>query len=168
MALLSWLTRPTTRTTATKLRTTLSVNQLEAREVPAAGLLGHFNANAAAHANPNALAHANPHAAMISPLPTTQSSSISGLIQLNAGAGAVSPWFATTVSLSLNGVVVQTVTANPDGSYQFTVSLDQPATYTLTARMADGSSLYVAAPVSVTLLPGQQLTGQNLVFLPNG
>ena len=101
-------------------------------------------------------------------MPTTQSSSISGFILLNSGAGLAAPSFAATVSLSLNGTVVQTVTANPDGSFKFTVSLDQPATYTLTARMADGSSLYVAAPVSVTLLPGQQLTGQNLVFLPNG
>ena len=158
----SWLTtrRPTT-VPRTKPRTILSVDQLEARDVPAAGL---FNPVAAAHA----LAHANPNAAFTAPVPTTQSSSISGFILLNSGAGLAAPSFAATVSLSLNGTVVQTVTANPDGSFKFTVSLDQPATYTLTARMADGSSLYVAAPVSVTLLPGQQLTGQNLVFLPNG
>ena len=162
MNLFSWLTTPRT---APNRRTLLSVDQLEAREVPAAGIRSHFNANAAAHANPNAIAHANVHAALF---PASQSSSISGFVQVDSGAGAGVPWFATTVSLSLNGTVVQSITANPDGSFKFTVSLDQSATFKLEATMADGSSLYLAAPVSGTLAPGGQLTAQNLLFTANG
>ena len=154
MNLFSWLTTP--RTT-TKRRTLLSVDQLEARDVPAAGILSHFNAHG----------HHGHHAHHAHNAQATQSS-ISGIVQIDTGAGAGAPWFATTVSLSLNGTVVQTVTANPDGSFKFTVSLDQSATFKLEATMADGSSLYLAAPVSGTLAPGGQLTGQNLLLTANG
>src|SRR4051812_10289951 len=113
----SWLTGRTTHKPTTKLRTTLSLESLDSREVPSA---------AALHANPNALLHANPHAAFIAPV---QSSSISGVVQVDSGAGATSPYFAVTVSLSINGTVVQTVNANPDGSFAFTLSSGQSGTY---------------------------------------
>ena len=63
--------------------------------------------------------------------------------------------------------MVQTVTANPDGSFKFTVSLDQSATFKLEAT-AVGNSQYSALPVSGTLAPGGQLTGQNLLLTANG
>jgi hypothetical protein len=164
---MSWFTRRTAKTTtATNLRTTLSLNQLESREVPAS-LKSNFNPVAAAHASPNAAAHASANAAIVSPTPNS-SVSISGFVQVDSGAGVMTPSFATKVTLYVNGSLFGTVDANPNGSYSFTLSLNQPATYKLQATMADGSSAYLAAPLSGSLLPGQQLQGQNLLFLPNG
>ena len=100
----------------------------------------------------------------------TQTSSISGYILLDSGAGPMAPTFDTTVTLSFNGVVVQTITvaANSDGSYTFNIPLNQSGTYTLKAVMADGSSVYQASELIVNLASGDHLTGQNLTFFPNG
>ena len=82
----------------------------------------------------------------------------------------MAPTFDTTVTLSFNGVVVQTITvaANSDGSYKFNIPLNQSGTYTLKAVMADGSSIYQASELIVNLASGDHLTGQNLTFFPNG
>lgn len=183
MKLFSWL-RPATRTTSNPFRASLSLYQLESRDVPAAGpkvnplanlpvaaQVSHGAETAAAHANPNALAHANANAAFNSVVtpPPVQTSTISGTVTLDDGV-VRTPEFAVTVSLYLNGSLdpVQSVPMNPDGTYSFTFSVDQAASYTVQATKTDLGTEYLAAPVSGTVNPGQQIGGQDLLFQPNG
>lgn len=184
MKLFSWFNRPTTRTIATpKFGFTLSLNQLESRDVPAAGpkvnpladlpvaaKVSHGAETAAAHANPKALANASAKAAFNTVVvdPPAEESTISGLVQLDSGAGPMEPWFEVTVSLYLNGDLVQSVTANPDGTYSFSFSIEEAASFTIAAAATDGDTTYLAESLSGTVNPGEQLAGQNLLFLPNG
>jgi hypothetical protein len=165
--------RPSNRRTQPAHRTMLSVGQLESREAPAS--LRIFTPVATLSANLNLLGDTKISVGFLAPAPSpaptpapaAQSSSISGLVQIDTGSGPMTPWFASVVTLSINGSPVETVNVNADGSYAFTISLDQAVNYTLQATAADGDMTYVAQPSSGTIQPGQQITGQNLLFVPN-
>jgi hypothetical protein len=163
---MSWFTRRNAKTTTTTTtpRTTLSLNQLESREVPAS-LKSSFNPVAAAHANPNAAAHANVRAAIVSPTPPVPTTAIAGFVYFDQDAsgsltpsdtlvnGAIEPH---QVILRENGVEIQSKSLTQNGTFAFDpVALNGSSTYTVVidANIVNGPILVStgALPVNVVI-----------------
>jgi hypothetical protein len=128
---MSWFTRRTAKTTTTT-RTTLSLNQLESREVPAS-LKSNFN--------PVAAAHANVRAAIVSPTPPAPTTAIAGFVYFDQDAsGSLTPADTLVngsmephqVILRENGVEIQSKSLTQNGTFAFDpVALNGSSTYTV-------------------------------------